>query len=100
MVVAAEPNGAVVVPLTDDELSALAVAADPDTAVDADAVCLWDVTGFGPDQVLPEWYMPSPMRGAPLLRGWRRRVILIVILSFVVINAYGLCNTYGQLAFG
>jgi hypothetical protein len=84
----------------DDELSALALAADPDLALSADAVSLWDVDGFGPDRWLPDWYMPSPMRGAPQLRGWRRFVILFVIVSFVVINAYGLCNTYGWVAFG
>jgi hypothetical protein len=85
--------------LTDDELTDLALAADPDPAVADDAVCLWDLTGDGPDHRLPEWYMPSPMR-ARLLYGWRRRVILLVIISFLVIDAYGLCNTYGRVAFG
>jgi hypothetical protein len=41
--------------------------------------------------------MPAPMGGAPLLRGWRRRVVLLVIAAFLVITAFGLCNTYGQL---
>lgn len=84
----------------DDELSRFALAADPDGSLDDDAVCLWELDGFGPDRWLPDWYMPSPMRGAPQLRGWRRCVILSVIVSFVVINAYGLCNTYGWVAFG
>jgi hypothetical protein len=84
---------------TDDELADLALAADPELAVDDDAVCLWDLTGERPDHRLPEWYMPSPM-GARLLYGWRRRVILLVIISFLVIDAYGLCNTYGRVAFG
>jgi hypothetical protein len=38
---------------------------------------------------------------APALGGWRRRVVrwnvALIIASFVVINAAGLCNTYGQL---
>jgi hypothetical protein len=85
--------------LTDDELTDLALAADPDVSVDDEAVCLWDLTGDRPDHRLPEWYMPSPM-GARLLSGWRRRVILLVIISFLVIDAYGLCNTYGRVAFG
>jgi hypothetical protein len=84
---------------TDDELTDLALAADPELAVADDAVCLWDLTGERPDHRLPEWYMPSPM-GARLLYGWRRRVILLVIISFLVIDAYGLCNTYGRVAFG
>lgn len=86
-------------PVTDDELTSLALAADPDVAVDDDAVCLWDLTGDQPDHRLPEWYMPSPM-GARLLYGWRRRVILLIIVAFLVIDAYGLCNTYGRVAFG
>ena len=46
-----------------DELSRLALAADPDVALDDDAVSLWDVDGFAREQWLPEWYMPTPMRG-------------------------------------
>ncbi len=86
-------------PLTDDELTQLALAADPDPSLDDDAVSLWDLTGDQPSHRLPEWYMPSPM-GARLLYGWRRRVILLVIISFLLIDAYGLCNTYGRVAFG
>jgi hypothetical protein len=85
---------------TDAELSEAALAADPDTAVADDAVCLWDITGHGA-QPLPEWYMPAPMGG--VLAGWRRRfarcTVALVIASFLAINAYGLCNTYGQLHF-
>jgi len=84
--------------MTDDELCAVALAADPDEPVAADAVCLWEVTGHGP-QPLPEWYMPAPMGGT--LRGWRRLVarinVAVIIAALVTINAYGLCNTYGQL---
>jgi len=85
---------------TDDELSALALAADPDMAVDDDAVSLWDRTGSEVMHLLPEWYMPSPFGGTGQLRGWRRRVVLLVVASFLVITAYGLCNTYGQFHFG
>jgi hypothetical protein len=91
-------------PLTDDELVALALAADPDTAVDDDAVCLWDLARPDAVSLLPEWYMPSAPGGPGRLTGWRRRVarvsVSFVIASFLVINAYGLCNTYGQLNFG
>jgi hypothetical protein len=86
--------------MTDDELCAAALAADPDTIVSDDAVCLWELTGYGA-QPLPEWYMPAPMGGS--LWGWRRHFarfnIALIIASFLAINAYGLCNTYGQLHF-
>jgi hypothetical protein len=84
----------------DDDLVALALASDPDVELDDDAENFWDVTDSGSGPWLPEWYMPTPMLGGPLLRGWRRRVVFLVIASFLVITAYGLCNTYGQLAFG
>jgi hypothetical protein len=84
--------------MTDDELCAVALAADPDADVADDAVSLWDLTGHAP-QPLPAWYMPAPMGSG--LRGWRRRLarfnVAMIIAAFVAINAYGLCNTYGQL---
>jgi hypothetical protein len=84
--------------MDDDELCAAALEADPQTTAADDAVCLWDLTG-ATVQPLPAWYMPAPMGGA--LDGWRRRVaritVAVVVASFLAINAYGLCNTYGQL---
>ena len=84
--------------MTDEELCAEAMAADPDAGVADDAVSLWDLTSHGP-QPLPAWYMPAPMGGH--LSGWRRRLarfnVVMLIAAFVTINAYGLCNTYGQL---
>jgi hypothetical protein len=83
----------------DEELAAQALAADPDPVVAADAVSLWELTGYRTEQHLPDWYMPAPVR-AGVLSGWRRWVIVLVIAAFVVIDAYGLCNTYGRVAFG
>ncbi len=85
---------------TDDELTALALAADPDVELGDDAVCVWDL--IGPEvtgrSVLPEWYMPSALAGAqPIRRRWHRQVALLVIVSFLLIDALGLCITYGQL---
>ena len=85
--------------VSDDELTALALAADPDPALADDAESLADVLGADAPRLLPEWYMPAPMGGAAPLRGWRRRVVLTVIASFLTITAAGLCNTYGQLHF-
>ena len=49
--------------------------------------------------LLPDWYMPAP--GGPRhVTGWRRAVVLFVILSFLLITAAGLCNTYGDLSLG
>jgi hypothetical protein len=56
--------------VTDEELTSLALAADPDAQLDADAVSFWAVAGpdagrEATDQLLPEWYMP-PMTGRRL----------------------------------
>jgi hypothetical protein len=86
--------------IDDDELTAEALAADPDAVVPRGAVSLWELTDTGPRDVLPSWYMPAPMR-APAVRGWRRVLLRwnvgLIIAAFVTINAAGLCNTYGQL---
>jgi len=87
-------------PFTDDDLAALALAADPDFEVGDDAVSLWDVPPSERADLLPAWYMPSPMGGSRLVHGWRRRVVLLIIISFLLINAYGLCSTYGWVGFG
>ena len=91
-------------PVTDDELTGLALAADPDAGVAADAVPLQELLGSkeaaGADDLLPAWYMPAPMAVTGVLRGWRRRVVLLIVASFVLITAYGLCTTYGVAGFG
>jgi hypothetical protein len=93
---ALDPLGAVE-PLTDEELTALALAADPDAPLDEDAVS-WSPEAE--DGLLPGWYMPAVAGGLPLLHGWRRRVVLLIIASFLLINAWGLCSTYGHVGFG
>ena len=86
--------------VSDDELAALALAADPDVDVDDDAICLWDLSGSTATQPLPRWYMPSAVGGTARLSGWRRRTVAFIIVSFLAINAFGLCSTYGHVAFG
>jgi hypothetical protein len=87
--------------ISDDELCALALAADPDATVGDDAVSLWDLDDSGIPQPLPAWYMPAPMPGPRRLSGWRGKVVRVnvglIIAAFLAINACGLCNTYGQL---
>jgi hypothetical protein len=77
--------------ITDDELAALALAADPDTVVADDAVPFTspDEPGLG---LLPEWYMPAPS-GRP---STSRTVVLAgVAIALFVINVGGVCVTYG-----
>ena len=82
--------------ISDEELTALALAADPDEPLSADAVPLADylAEGFGP---LPGWYMAPVMARHS---GRRRQVIILgVIGAFLLIEAFGLCSTYGQFPF-
>ena len=84
--------------LTDDELERQALAADPDPRIDGDAVPLGDLVAPVTDpSLLPEWYMPAPAGGVPARRGWRRRTAITIIASFVLIDAAGLCSTYGHI---
>ena len=83
-------------PITDEELTALALAADPDQPLDPDAVPLADylAESFGP---LPEWYMAPVMARHS---GRRRQVIILTVIgAFLLIEAFGLCSTYGQFPF-
>jgi hypothetical protein len=86
--------------ITDEELTALALAADPDVVVDGDAVPIDLFELEGRIHPLPGWYMPVPVGALRPLVGWRRTVAYVVVASFVLINAYGLCSTYGVVAFG
>jgi hypothetical protein len=82
--------------LSDDELTALALAADPLEPLPEDAVPLsMHLAQFGP--ALPLWYMPATMRMGRGRR-WRMPVVIAVVSAFVLIDAMGLCNTYGLLS--
>ena len=82
--------------ISDDELTALALAADPDVPLSPDAVNLWELES--PDApLLPDWYMPAPMTGRRRLTRWQRRVAWLIVVAFVLIDAYGLCSTYGSI---
>ncbi|MGZ4676876.1 MAG: hypothetical protein ACXVJ7_08400 [Acidimicrobiia bacterium] len=81
---------------TDEELAAQALAADPDAPLDS-ARPLAEVIGPPGESTLPEWYMPPVMRGISRLYGWRRGVVLAFVASLLLIEAFGLCSTYGQI---
>lgn len=79
--------------ISEDTLTELALAADPDAPLPADAVPM-DVhlLQFG---ALPLWYMPPVARSGS--GKWRRPIVLVVVGAFLLIDALGLCNTYGVL---
>ena len=80
--------------ITDAELTALALAADPDLPLDDNAVPMSLYLAQLPIN-LPAWYMPPVMvRGCPR---WRIPVVALVVAAFLVIEGFGLCNTFGQL---
>jgi hypothetical protein len=87
-------------PISEAELTALALAADPDEPIGDDAVplsvYLSQVPGMAQvSGLLPNWYMPAAM--ATTGRRWRTPIILAIIAAFVLIEAWGLCSTYGQV---
>jgi hypothetical protein len=82
-------------PISDEELSAIALAAEPIT-LDANAVP-WGGGDARTPSLLPNWYMPSPsyhVRGR-----WTRAIVITLIVGFLVIDAFGLCITSGFISF-
>jgi hypothetical protein len=79
--------------LSDEELTALALAADPAAPLDADAVPWYG--SMDATNLLPEWYMPRPIATS---RGRGNRFVVIsVVTTLLVICAMGLCVTSGFL---
>ena len=82
-------------PITDEELTLLALAADPHAPLDPDAAA-WDGAVLHQRGLLPDWYMPTPAaRRGPLPRA----VVIVLVAGFLVINAFGLCVTSGFISF-
>jgi hypothetical protein len=75
------------------ELTELALM-DVDGTLGDDAVPMSVFLGQSPG-LLPQWYMPTPMvrQGSR----WRLPVVLVIVAAFVIIEAFGLCSTFGQL---
>ncbi len=81
--------------ITDEELTELALAADPEAPLPDDAVPIGlHLSRFAAP--LPLWYMPPVVRSGG--RRWKTPVVLTVVFAFVLIEALGLCNTYGILS--
>jgi hypothetical protein len=85
------------VPLSEMELTELALAADPDAPLDDEAVPMAIYLGQAPG-LLPEWYMPAPW--ARRATTWRLPVVVAIVAAFLVIEAMGLCTAFGQLVVG
>jgi hypothetical protein len=84
--------------LSDEELSDLALAADLDAPLPADAVPIGVHLSQFAAAPLPLWYMPAVGRSGG--RRWKMPVVLAVVAAFFLIEAMGLCNTYGILSLG
>ena len=78
--------------ISDEELTALALAADPDAPIDDDAVPVHSLRAEG-DPLLPMWYMPVSASRAR--RDWRAVVAVGIAVGLVLINAFAICVTYG-----
>jgi hypothetical protein len=86
-----DPDGG----LTDEELTALALAADPAAPIAEGAVAI----GIHLAQIgaaLPLWYMPPAVRQGG--RRWKVPFVIAVVSAFLLIDLMGLCNTYGILS--
>jgi hypothetical protein len=82
------------VEFSDEELTALALASDVDEPLSPDAVPL-DLYAAQDGGFLPAWYMPPVT--ARRARHWRVPMVWVLVASFLLIDAFGLCICYGQL---
>jgi len=97
------PDGTDGPALTEHELCALALAAEADRPPAHDAVPMGDYLAARGEDVddpglLPSWYMPAPMtRTRP---GWLTPVVVTIVATLLLIEAAGLCSTFGQIVTG
>jgi hypothetical protein len=82
-------------PIDDAELTAQALAADPHAALPDDAVPFASMAEADEGGLLPSWYMPAAT-GGPRTHP-RRGIALGLTGTFLLINAAGLCCTYGHI---
>ena len=83
--------------ITEEELTELALAADPAAPLPSDAVPIGVHLSQFAAAPLPLWYMPAIARTSGGRR-WKLPVVLAVVSAFFLIDALGLCNTYGILS--
>ncbi|HQT98916.1 MAG TPA: hypothetical protein PLG60_00270 [Acidimicrobiales bacterium] len=83
--------------ISDDELSALALAADPSAPIDTTAPPWRGAWASGP-LLIPEWYMPRPTSSSSRRRRGALIAIGLVLAGLLIIDAFGLCITSGFLS--
>ena len=84
----------------DLELERQALAADPDAPIPADAVP-WSAHPDAAEATgMSDWYMAPLGQSRTASPGWQRRVAIALIAAIGLINAAGLCVTYGPITFG
>jgi hypothetical protein len=81
--------------ITDDELTAMALAADPTQPLSDEALPIGIYLAQLPSP-LPQWYMPPAIARQ---HRWWWPVVIGVVAAFLIIDAFGLCSTYGPLVF-
>jgi len=77
-----------------DDLTAQALAADPDAPIDPDAVPFGTELSAGA-HLLPDWYMPVPQMSASQRTPRRVFTVGLIIVAMLLVNGAGLCVTYG-----
>lgn len=89
-----EPEVASDCGFSEEELAELALAADPDGPIDEDALPMSIYLGRLP-LALPPWYMPPAIASSS--KRWRTALVIALVVAFVMIDAFGLCSTYGSV---
>ena len=80
-------------PLSDAELTELAMAASPADPFAADAVAFEQESAGA--ELLPEWYMPVPQMSAADRTPRRVFTVGLIVMSMLLLNGASLCVTYG-----
>jgi hypothetical protein len=84
--------------ISDEELTRLALAADPNEPLDDDAVPISEVLGEDPGLALvPAWLMPASRVSVSPHHRRRVAVLGLFVLALLAVNAVGLCVTNGYL---
>ena len=81
--------------VSDDELAAEALAADPDLQLDDDALPFDAAGGEDGFALLPSWYMPAA--GRPRHARVAAIVVLLIVGSLLLAETFGLCLTNGHI---
>jgi hypothetical protein len=79
---------------TEEELVGLAMSSGPLAAPASDAI---PIAVYLRHEVglLPDWYMPAPM--SRVHPRWQVPVVLTLVATFLLIEGFGLCSTFGQV---